>query len=271
MKTNYGFGAFKSPEDKRDYIITPFLLGKEDFPSSDYLMSPVKSQGKRGSCVSYGTVAVKEYEEMVEHNLLPDTYIDLSEEHFYAEVRKEYWGKGWEEKEGADGRSAAKVLSTIGVCEERYWKYGKVQGETQPIDGYLKNAEKYKIKPSYVRVTKESEIPATLAEFGPMTISFYVYQNWIDVKEDGKIKNSSWWSFKPLGGHLVCVCGFNPKTNMYKIKNSWSTKWGNEGYGYISRKEVQKELMDAFAFVDIPDDTVVATLGGTIFRHERLA
>ena len=234
-------------------------------------MSPVKSQGsKRGSCVAYGGVAVKEYQEMKEHDLTPINYIDLSEEYLYQEVRKLYWGDDWQKKQGSDGRSCAKALSVMGVCEEKYYPYDKEkEPDYMPKEGYLDNAGKYRINNDYVRITRESELPAALDKFGPLTISFIVYKNWLNVKEDGIIPEHAWWD-KRLGGHLVALTGYNNKTKMYKIKNSWNDTWGDKGFGYISAKEVKKSMMDAFAYIDIPDGEIVITLGGKAFRKEKV-
>lgn len=34
--------------------------------------------------------------------------------------------------------------------------------------------------------------------------------------------------------HAVTLVGYTP--THYKIKNSWGTRWGNKGYGYINKK-----------------------------------
>lgn len=250
----YSLGCLPSPYDGRDLVVEPLIidLKKKDVPFIEYEMTPVKSQGKRGSCTAYGGVAIKEQQEVIEHNLT--TAIDLSEEHLYSEARKLYWGKDWQKHEGADGRSIAKVLSTIGVCEESYWEYGDREGATNPKEGYLVNAKAYLIDKNYVRVTSEVQIAPTLYKYGPLTLSVQVYENWLNVKEDGIIPDRPWWSWKkPLGGHLIAISGWNPKTKQYKVKNSWGIKWGQAGYGYISDKEVAKTIFDSFAFIDVPD------------------
>jgi C1A family cysteine protease len=36
------------------------------------------------------------------------------------------------------------------------------------------------------------------------------------------------------GGHAILIVGYNLQTKMFKFKNSWSSNWGDKGYGYIS-------------------------------------
>jgi len=36
-----------------------------------------------------------------------------------------------------------------------------------------------------------------------------------------------------LGGHAMCIVGYNDKTRMFAIANSWSKNWGDEGFGFM--------------------------------------
>lgn len=255
MDIRHMLGALPAPYDGRDLVVAPLIDGlkKKDVPFVSYTMSTVKNQGQEGSCTAHGGCAVKEYQEMQEHNLTPDS-IDLSERFLYDEAKKLYWGEAEADKhQGADGRSIAKVLAKQGVCRESFWKYVPNEKGT-PQQGYREDAKRYLITTDYVRITSETQLAPTLYKYGPITFSVMVYDNWLKVGADGIIPDRPWWYYKqPLGGHLIAICGWSPTKKQYKIKNSWGTKWGKEGYCYMSDKEAGKTLMDAFAFVDIPD------------------
>jgi C1A family cysteine protease len=36
-----------------------------------------------------------------------------------------------------------------------------------------------------------------------------------------------------LGGHAIMAVGYNDKTKMFKIRNSWGSGWGDKGYFYM--------------------------------------
>ncbi len=248
-------GALKSPYDGRDLVVAPLIDGlkKKDVPFIEYEMSPIRNQGQEGSCTAHGGCAVKEYQEMVEHNLKPENHIDLSERFLYDEAKKLYWGKEADKHDGADGRSIAKVLSKQGICREEFWKYTPNEKGT-PQKGYREDAANYKIENNYVRITSETQLAPALSQFGPLTFSCIVYDNWTEVGPDGIIPDRPWWYFKkPLGGHLTAICGWNPATKRYRLKNSWGTAHGDHGYYYMSDNEAEKTLMDSFAFTDVPD------------------
>ncbi len=47
-------------------------------------------------------------------------------------------------------------------------------------------------------------------------------------------------------GHAVTIIGYDG--DIFKIANSWGSRWGNEGYFYINAKDLQKILMGAIIF-----------------------
>lgn len=46
------------------------------------------------------------------------------------------------------------------------------------------------------------------------------------------------------GGHAVLIVGFNDETKQIKILNSWSTKWGLNGYGFIPYEYIGDYVTD---------------------------
>ena len=53
------------------------------------------------------------------------------------------------------------------------------------------------------------------------------------------------------GGHAVCCVGYNEEKQLLKFKNSWSTDWGQNGYGYISYDYAKEYLWDAWGCKDL--------------------
>ena len=38
------------------------------------------------------------------------------------------------------------------------------------------------------------------------------------------------WGFGVLGGHAVCLVGYNNFKGLWLLRNSWGTSWGQAGY-----------------------------------------
>ena len=266
----FALGCLKSPVDKKDYLITNLVLDIMDkLPSEiDYTnqMTPPRNQGNEGSCVGFATVAVREYQEKIDwaYILPPDGYVKLSPRYVY-ELAKKISGTS----EGTTLKAAAQVCVKNGICQERYWRYIPKQ-VGKPEEDADKNAAYYKIEPGYVRITNEKELKAGLAKFGALLIAVKVYKNWYRDNKTGYIPDSTWMEKLQgaLGGHAICLVGYNDTTQKYKFKNSWQYSsgkwWGENGYGYLSYKELKFEFMEAIQMVDIrtnlPKEISISTI-----------
>jgi len=271
-KTKYlqsRLGLYKSPFDKRDYLVTTLVSDIIDkLPSKiDYTaeMSEVRNQGGEGACAGFAGTAIKEWMEFHDY----DRYIDLSERFLYEEAKKISG-----HKEGTTLKAVAKVLVDKGICEEKFWPY-EANKPRQAYSGAYHNALKYKIEPVYVRITNEKELKASLVKFGPLHIGVLVYRNWYRQK-NGHIPDANWCERIQgyLGGHAIALVGYDDETKLYKFKNSWGTGWGQNGYGFLSYKEMRRTLMDAIQMIDIDDpeefkNTIILRVANLTLRKRR--
>lgn len=56
--------------------------------------------------------------------------------------------------------------------------------------------------------------------------------------------NSTWTPTGSGGGHALTVIGYDDSRQLYKVINSWSTAWGENGYFYISYADFGKYAQD---------------------------
>jgi C1A family cysteine protease len=54
-----------------------------------------------------------------------------------------------------------------------------------------------------------------------------------------------------IGGHAICVVGYNNQKDLFKFKNSWDRVWGDGGYGYLPYKYMEKYCTDAWSATDL--------------------
>jgi C1A family cysteine protease len=62
-----------------------------------------------------------------------------------------------------------------------------------------------------------------------------------------------------LGGHAICIVGFDRRNRMFKFANSWGAQWGDHGFGHIGYATLQALMMDAWGMVDALDGAASAT------------
>jgi C1A family cysteine protease len=222
-------------------------------------MSPVKDQGSLGSCVGFALTAMKEFQEVYERQLAGKEYGPTTPELSNLSEQYVYWGAKEfdpDKSEGTSIRYAMQVLQKKGVPTEKFWPYSdKTTG--QPLAGSEEAAAWAKIG-SYWRVTTLEEILTALSK-QPVPIGIEVFSEFEYVTSNGLVSlpNSN---SRSLGGHAICLVGYDDNKKLLKFKNSWGTGWGDNGYGYLPY-EYFNHVIDAWTCLDltITDGTVPVT------------
>lgn len=64
----------------------------------------------------------------------------------------------------------------------------------------------------------------------------------------------------PIGGHAMCIVGYDDQRQAYKVRNSWSASWGENGYIWISYATFDNPYAntDCYVIDDSYDPSVVA-------------
>ena len=239
-------GCFKDPKDSRDIpmgLVLPVVAIPVNFDFTK-LMSPVRNQGNEGTCVAFASVAgVKEFQDKKEYHRL----IRLSPRFLYS-LCKKFDGAPFEE--GTYPRIAMKVLLNYGVCHESFWPYVPHQ-KSLPRKGGDKDAIKFKIK-AYARINSQLEMKRSLIINGPFLSGVKVFKSWFTKKaeRDGIISMPK-RSEDSIGGHAICIVGYEDKASIFKFKNSWGVNWGSDGYGYMPYEYMKKYCSDAWSSTDL--------------------
>ncbi len=186
-------------------------------------VTPVKNQGGCGSCVAFGTSASVESHIKI---LRGAAYaIDLSEAHlFYCHARSENrnCGNGWWPDK------ALNFFKSHGVTEEAYYPY--TAGD-QNCSGRLTGWDSHLTKiTGYSKINGIEAIKEYVATKGPVEACFSVYQDFYNYRT-GVYRHTTG---SLLGGHCVCIVGYNTAGKYWICKNSWGTGFGESGYFKIA-------------------------------------
>lgn len=241
----YKLGCIKDPEDERDWKITRMTAARAAVlpPSIDYTdkMSPVGNQGGEGSCVGFASVdGMKEYQEKSEWK----KYKDLSVRYVYQNAKK--IDELPDDEDGTYIRCAMKILDDRGVCYEGCWPYiPNAPGE--PCADADKQAEAFKAD-GYWRVDSIQAMKETLVANGPFVLGVLVFNGIFNAPGGVVPMPQSGEAY--VGGHAICVVGYDDAKSWFKFKNSWGTGWGDGGYGYLSYDYVNTYILDAWSARD---------------------
>ncbi|MCK4935929.1 MAG: C1 family peptidase [Elusimicrobiales bacterium] len=238
--------------------ITAPPLGDEEFsveppPSLDWrkaggnYVTNIRNQGKCGSCWAFAMTGGLESYVLLSQNT-PGIDLDLSEQ-----VMLSCSGTG----SCNGGRLNASYLENTGLPPEEFYPYTATDGNCSSAEeGWQSKA--YKISNWKTIYRSEISLKKALVEYGPMPTALMVYEDFMHYKSG----IYSHVTGNKLGGHAVVVIGYNDAEKYFIVKNSWSEKWGDEGYFKIAYSEIKYPIyfgMSTIAYTDKDGEGVIPT------------
>jgi len=228
-------GAEFSAPDIRDYRIDSSSLQSE-FPAEFELpMPPVKNQGSVGSCVAHSIALVAEYFNQQQYGIANEISVGYIYGNRVPPLNK---------TAGMITRFAISNFCADGAptfndfplhCEVP----DIITAVEKAKDSLDALARQFRFT-SYIKVSKEKEIKTALMQGYPVIIAVDWYN---DMKvKDGVITSNF---TQKSGGHAMVLYGWDE--NGWKIQNSWSVFWGNQGRAVWP---YDFKLREAYAIVD---------------------
>jgi C1A family cysteine protease len=223
-------GGWKKDEiDPRDWEYLPTTLENPEKFSLKKEMPLVLDQGNLGSCTSCGIANALRFCEIKEK--LPNIarsrlFIYYNERAMEGTINKD---------SGAQIRDGIKSVRKQGSCSEELWPYDISKFEDKPPQDCYKAAKRH-IVIKYERAQQNLEhLKACLSsDCCPIVIGFVVYDSirTVEVMKTGVIPLPK-EEDKVIGGHCILLTGYDDEKKLFELENSWSTSWGEEGYGSI--------------------------------------
>lgn len=239
-----------------------------DYSTSSYL-PPVGNQ-VNDDCVAWSTgyylrtfQQAKDIGWLVKNQDMPIPYHVFSPTFIYNQINGGV-------DDGASLEDAGDLLKNIGASTLKDCPYNPDDFTTQPSSEVKNKAAVNKIedwtilytnKDSYdyiVQKTKEYLNTGDLVILG-MHIGFKF--RYPTIQSDG----TSIISVEDYAneGHAITIVGYDDTIETpdgkgaFKIMNSWGKDWGNNGFSYITYKEVAQNLTAGFVFTDLPNGHIV--------------
>ncbi|MBD2094756.1 C1 family peptidase [Trichocoleus sp. FACHB-591] len=189
-------------------------------------MTAVENQGELGSCTANAIAGAYEY---LAKRLTGQNY-DISRLFIYYLARK--FDGCEQEDSGATLRRGMKVLTKYGACSEAAWPYDIETFCDEPHDDAFQEAAEHLID-EYDRIDVDLHaMKVCLSEGYPFVFGSDIFQSFEDLDHRGHV-NMPLPSEENLGGHAMLACGYSDKDQVFLVRNSWGTDWGDKGYCYI--------------------------------------
>lgn len=211
----------------------------------------IKNQGQMGACMSFSMVSVFEY--FLKQNR--EQFPDLSEQFLYFNARKRVG------KENEDGGSSSvnsiHALSEDGICSEEACPYTIGNYAVEPSKEAYQEAQLRRVK-NAVMVKKDIEhIKSALSDGLPVVFGAEVFpsfgsceKGFVMMPAEDEIAATR--ATGENNGHAMVFCGFDDEQQLFKVRNSWGTSFGDEGYCYMPYEYVkQYAYWDMVAITEI--------------------
>lgn len=247
------FGCPKAPADSRDKTFKS-KVSLAEFPEMDLRdqCPAVRNQKDLGACTAFGTTSLFNFVRMKKGlpKWLPSPLFT-----YYA-TREKYGEQNIDS--GAYVRDALKSTVKDGVAMERLWPYDTGRFDVKPGEQIYSNAEKHQTL-EYLSISSfdKSAFLGCLAEGYPFVFGIKVYSSFMCPKK-GLVTNPDKTKEALLGGHCMLCVGYAKidDAEYMIVQNSWSTMWGDNGYGYIPMDYFITESYDFWTIRDTeaPDD-----------------
>jgi C1A family cysteine protease len=233
-----------APEDPKS--LPPNVDLSPDFP-------PIENQGSLGSCTANAGVGILEYYERKAFG----RHLDASRLFLYKATRNLL---GWTGDTGAFLRTTMQALVLFGAPPESFWPYRIQDFDTEPTAFSYSFGERYRAL-QYYRLdppdTGADELLARIktnvaAKLPPM-FGFTVFSSYVQAADSGAIPFPTAGENK-VGGHAVVAVGYDDAKSIQnhsggtatkgalRIRNSWGTGWGDDGYGWLPYEYVTRRL-----------------------------
>ena len=230
----------------------------------------IKNQGPQGACMSFALVSVFEYFLKQNHEQFPD----LSEQFLYYNARR----RNNKENEDTGSTSVDSVLSlsSEGICAEALWPYDVTAYGKQPSESAYNEAQTRHVKRSMMVENNIDAIRSALEDGLPVVFSADVFPSFgqgvngfIALPTDEEVEE-----LKQSGenhGHAMVFCGFNDEQQVFKVRNSWGTDFGDKGYCYLSYEYIRQYAnwdMVAIAEIEVSKQEDTDADGQVIEKRE---
>jgi C1A family cysteine protease len=217
----------KSSLDKRDYRLSVQTL-RSSTPQQFSLESfcpPVFDQGSIGSCTAQSSACMYSciYKQKTRQVFLPARlYIYYNTRLIENSVSAD---------NGATLRNTMKAMVKNGVCTESIWPYQNNRLYLRPTNNcYVEGMDRQVL--SYASVPIQLQIMKNLLlSQHSFVMGILVFPSFFSGGGQVPIPNPN---VEPiLGGHAICIIGYDDQRQAFLARNSWGSGWGIRGNFYI--------------------------------------
>jgi C1A family cysteine protease len=258
-------GALLTPPDRLNSL--PHTKpNREWLPNSVDLSKyfpAVGDQGNEGSCVAWATgyAARAYYALQIDHRQLSSPANIPSPAYIYNSIVDSS-----ENEQCQSGTYIVDALELLKNGSLSLAEYPYTEGVCpKPTANEKSSARDFYIQDFLVVDHRDvNQVEAEIAHGNPVIISVALDDGFNNLH--GPSGRRPWMSTEDTaitGFHAITVVGYNDEKRLFKFINSWSTEWGDEGFGWISFETFVARAKEAFV-MRLPGNPPITLLDADI-------
>ena len=233
IKPNKSGKDYVNKSVKKEVIVKPVNVIPSVLSLDTYRSGFIYDQGQLGSCTANAFCLANKMQNKIANknvNFLPSRLF------FYYQERVIEGSVN--EDAGADVIDGLMYVKSYGICSEGSWPYDITKFAVKPPPECDVEALKYKIS-SYsvipINANLLTNIKNAIINKKPVLIAVAVYSSFetITVAKTGMVPLPNIRTEQLLGGHEMCLIGYDDTKKLFTVANSWGSGWGVRGLCYI--------------------------------------
>lgn len=232
IKRKFGLKRDKRQDTNPKYV---FSVPRQALPPVIDLrpkMPPVYDQGELGSCSANALGCAFEYAQMTNKSVSKAAAFMPSRLFVYYNERA--MEGSIHEDAGAALEDGVIALKDKGVCPETMWPYDIKQFAKCPPSTAYAAATRNQLLTFKTIQQNLIQLKTALSQGYPVVFGFQVHESFTGqtVARTGVLQMPQKWE-ESMGGHAVCLVGYDDSRQCFIVRNSWGPSWGIGGYFYM--------------------------------------
>ena len=178
---------------------------------------------------------------------------------------------------GAYVDKAAVFLKENGTCLSSEFDFPYSDCDRQPAASLVAKSQEYVVK-DFIGLFKKDDnakvkvmrTKRSIAEGKPVVIGMRIKESLKTVSNQSPLWKPGGEYDKELGGHALCVVGYNDSLGVFEIMNSWGIAWGDNGFFRISYRDYSEQTFQGIQLI-LPDVELSASEKLEIEKRKEIA
>lgn len=182
---------------------------------------------------------------------MPEKFVQLSRLFIYYNIRLVEGTTDIDS--GGYIRDGIRAINKYGICSEEMWPYYPTEYATPPPNSCYKDAATRSIK-NYQRLNGVNDMLDAINNNQPVVFGMAVYNSFMDVDYYNPVVPLPKNDEVSIGGHAMCMVGYDLPKQQFLAKNSFGDEWGMSGYCWMPFDYIRANVYDVWTF-DLSDQT----------------